>query len=340
MVEAASERVRVDKPVERTPMRMRFGVYYYFEDSDRAREAGPLKNDEGHGGNAQQAAQLRDYFTRARLARLPRGRPRRDDEELPVFVVGFPRSGTSMVEQILSAHPDISGGNELILAQRMTEHAARWLGSDQPYPACLDALAGPSGDQALRRFRDYYLGELRTLAILDPGVRRFTDKMPLNELHLGMLSLVFPEARIVHVLRHPLDIITSCYFNELQHGDNFAYDLECAARHYVLIMELVEHYCRELDMHYHRVRYEDLVADLASGARQLLDFVGIPWDPRCLDFHSNKRAVRTASYAQVTERVYTRSVNRYHHYLPQLQKIIPQLQPVAERFGYSIHPSY
>ena len=285
--------------------------------------------------NAQRVAQLKDYFTRERLRRLPRGKPQRDNEEQPIFIVGFPRSGTSMLEQILSSHPDISGGSELILAQRLTERAQGWLNSDKPYPYCLDQLASPANSDALQRFRDYYLGELRTLAVLDPGTHRFTDKMPLNELHLGMISLVFPEARIVHMLRHPLDILTSCYFNELQHGDNFAYDLECAARHYVLVMELVEHYCRELDMHYYRVRYEELVTDVEAGARQLLDFVGVPWDPRCLDFHNNKRAARTASYAQVTERVYTGSVNRYRNYHAQLKNIIPVIQEVAGRFGYS-----
>jgi tetratricopeptide (TPR) repeat protein len=286
--------------------------------------------------NAEKVEHLKRYFTRDRLRRLPRGRPQRDNEEQPIFIVGFPRSGTSMLEQVLSSHPEISGGNELILAQRMTERAQGWLKSSQPYPYCLDDLALPQHVNALQRFRNYYLGELRTLAILDPGVRRFTDKMPLNELHLGMISLAFPEARIVHILRHPLDIILSCFCNELQHGDNFAYDLECAARHYVLMMDLVDHYCRELDIHYHRVRYEDMVTDLEGEARRVLDFIGVPWDPACLAFHQSRRAARTASYAQVTEQVHTRSVNRYHRYREQLQPIVPVLRETAARFGYVI----
>jgi len=286
--------------------------------------------------NADQITRLKGFYTRERLKRLPRGRPRSDNEEAPVFIVGFPRSGTSMVEQILSAHPDISGGNELILAQRMTEHAGKWLNSQQPYPYCLEELAQPGKSEALQTFRNYYLGELRTLAILDPGVRRFTDKMPLNEVHLGLLSLVFPEAHIVHLIRHPLDILISCYFNELHHGDNFAYDLESAARHYVLVMDLVEHYRRELDMNYLALRYEDVVADVETGARQMLDFLGVPWDPRCVEFHRNQRSARTASYAQVTEKVYTRSVHRYRNYREHLDAVIPVIAPVAERLGYSL----
>ncbi len=286
--------------------------------------------------NADQVARLKEFYTRERLKNLPRARPQRDNEEAPIFIVGFPRSGTSMVEQILSAHPNISGGNELILAQRMTEHAGTWLDSQQSYPYCLEELTQPAKREALQTFRNYYLGELRTLAILDPGVRRFTDKMPLNEVHLGLLSLVFPEAHIVHLIRHPLDILTSCYFNELRHGDNFAYDLETAARHYVLVMDLVEHYRRELDMNYLTLRYEDLVADVEAGARQMIAFIGEPWDPRCVEFHQNRRSARTASYAQVTEKVYTRSVHRYRNYREQLSAVIPIIAPVAERLGYSL----
>jgi tetratricopeptide (TPR) repeat protein len=286
--------------------------------------------------NARALAELKDFFTRARLRNLPRGRPQRPDEERPVFIVGFPRSGTSMVEQILSAHPDISAGNELILAQRLTEHAGPWLNDRRPFPYCLEALARPEHRDTLQRFRDYYLGEIRTIAILDPGVRRFTDKMPLNEVHLGILSMVFPEAHIVHLIRHPLDVLTSCYCNELRHGDNFAFDLDTAARHYVLVMDLVEHYRRELDMNYLALRYEDLVGDIEGGVRRLLEFLGVPWEPRCVEFHQNERNARTASYAQVTEKVYSRSVFRYRHYREQLEAIVPVIAPVAERLGYTL----
>lgn len=286
--------------------------------------------------NTRAIAGLKGFFTRDRLRNLPRGRPQRPDEPRPVFIVGFPRSGTSMVEQILSAHPGLCGGNELILAQRLTEHAAQWLNSPQPYPECLAALAHPEHRDALQRFRGYYLGEIRNLAILDPGVRRFTDKMPLNEVHLGILSLVFPEAPVIHLIRHPLDVLISCYGNELRHGDNFAYDLEAAAQHYVRVMDLVEHYRRELDLNYLVLRYEDLVSDLETSVRGLLEFLGEPWEPRCVEFHRNRRNARTASYAQVTEKVYSRSVSRYRHYREQLGPVLPVVAPVAERLGYTL----
>ena len=306
-----------------------------FDNANRSARRNPQLHYDA-ARNARTIAELKDFFTRERLRTLPRGGPQRADEERPVFIVGFPRSGTSMVEQILSAHPDICAGNELILAQRLTERAGNWLSDRRPFPYCLEALALPEHREALQRFRNYYLGEIRTIAILDPGVRRFTDKMPLNEVHLGILSLVFPEAPIVHLIRHPLDVLTSCYCNELRHGDNFAFDLETAARHYVLVMDLVEHYRRELDMNYQALRYEDLVGDIEGGVRRLLEFVGVSWDPRCVEFHRNQRNARTASYAQVTEKIYTRSVYRYRHYREQLEAIVPVIAPVVERLGYTL----
>lgn len=286
--------------------------------------------------NAERIAGLKTFFTRERLRNLPRGAAQHPAEPVPIFIVGFPRSGTSMIEQILSAHPAISAGGELVLAQRMTEFAGQWLESRAPYPDCLADLALPGKWQALQGFRNYYLNEVRNLAILDPGVRRFTDKMPLNEVHLGLLSLVFPEAPIVHLIRHPLDILVSCYCNELHHGDHFATDLMLAARHYVLVMDLVEHYRRELDLRYLPLRYEDVVNDVEAQARRLVEFVGEAWDPRCAAFHENRRKALTASYEQVTEKVYTRSVYRYRHYREQLRDVIPVIAPVAERLGYAI----
>jgi len=296
---------------------------------DPSQRYDPLKN-------AERIARLKTFFTRERLKALPRGAAEHAAEPAPIFIVGFPRSGTSMIEQILSAHPAISAGGELVLAQRMTEFAAQWLESRLPYPECLADLAQPAKWQALQGFRNYYLNEVRNLAILDPGGLRFTDKMPLNEVNLGLLSLVFPDAPIVHLIRHPLDILTSCYFNELHHGDHFATDLTLAARHYVLVMDLVEHYRRELDIRYLPLRYEDVVNDIETESRRLVEFIGEPWDARCAAFHENRRKALTASYEQVTEKVYTRSVYRYRHYREQLRDVIPIIAPVAERLGYSV----
>ena len=285
---------------------------------------------------AERFQRLKSYFTREHLGTLPRGHSEGADEPRPIFIVGFPRSGTSMVEQILSAHPRICAGDELILLQRLTERAPQWLNSPQPFPECLDALTQAQYRNALQRFRRYYLTEVRTLAILDPGVRRFTDKMPLNEVHLGMLALAFPEAPVIHLLRHPLDVILSGLTNDMRHGDDYSADLHDAANHYVRVMDLVEHYRAELDLNYLTLRYEELVADVEGNTHRMLDFLGEPFDPRCVDFHLNTRYARTASYAQVTEKVYTKSIYRYRNYLDQLAPIIPVIAPVAARLGYEI----
>ncbi len=314
----------------------RYGeAFSAFDAANRsAREPGDRDHD--LEGNRAALGKYREFFTRERMQLLPRAVPRRPEEARPVFIVGFPRSGTSMVEQILTAHPAISAGDELILIDRMTAHAPRWLNTQTLYPDCLLELANPEKRQDLMKFRDFYMAEIRTMGIVEPGARRFTDKMPLNELHLGLIKLVFPKAPVIHLLRHPLDVMLSCYSNELQHGDNFAYDLVKAAHYYVTVMDLVEHYTRELDLNYLAIRYEDLVADIEAGAQRMLEFIGEPWDPRCVEFHKNVRHARTASYAQVTEKLYSGSVYRYRNYRQQLQPIIPILAPVIERLGYSV----
>jgi hypothetical protein len=184
--------------------------------------------------------------------------------------------------------------------------------------------------------RDYYLDQVRRLGIVEPGAAWFTDKMPLNEMHLGLISLIFPQAPMIHVVRHPLDIVMSVFSNSLTHGFQCAFALETAALHYRRTIELVEHYRAELMLHYLPVHYEDIVGDQEVSVRRMLDFIGETFDPACLSFHENRRYARTASYAQVSQRLYDRSRYRYRHYLKHLQPAIDILAPVIHRLGYSI----
>jgi Sulfotransferase family len=160
--------------------------------------------------------------------------------------------------------------------------------------------------------------------------------MPLNETHLGLIALMFPAAPLIHLLRHPLDVVLSVFGNNLTHGFFCSYRLEAVARHYVLIMDLVEHYRREMTLRYLPVRYEDIIDDPEGSVRRMLDFIGEPFDERCLQFHENRRYARTASYAQVSEQLYARSKFRYRHYIAQLEPVVPILQPVMERLGYGL----
>jgi hypothetical protein len=210
------------------------------------------------------------------------------------------------------------------------------LDSPLAYPEALAELWMGDHREDLNNLRDHYLRKVAQLGIVREGAAWFTDKMPLNETDMGLISLLFPESPMLHLTRHPLDVVLSVYSNLLTHGYYCAYALETAASHYALVMDLVQHYRSELSLRYMPVRYEDIVDDQEASIRRVLDFVGEEFDPGCLAFHENRRYARTASYAQVSEKLYDRSRYRYRNYLPHLKPIIPILEPVIERLGYSI----
>ncbi len=283
----------------------------------------------------QQAARLKGFFSETRLAILPRAR-RRDDTAQPIFILGFPRSGTTLVEQTLSAHPRICAGDELPFVNEITDAMMRVLNSPLAYPEALAELWMGDRRHGLDELRDYYLERVRQLGIVEPDAAWFTDKMPLNETHLGLIALMFPRSPMIHVLRHPLDVVLSTFSNHLTHGFYCSYALETAARHFALTMELVEHYRGQMTLRYLPIRYEDIVDDQEAATRRMLDFIGEPFDEHCLAFHENPRYARTASYAQVTEQLYDRSRYRYRHYLKQLEPAIAILEPVIARLGYPL----
>jgi tetratricopeptide (TPR) repeat protein len=278
---------------------------------------------------------LRGFFVANRLGTLPRATVRSDVPQ-PIFVLGFPRSGTTLVEQTLSAHPRIVAGDELPLINDLTNLMPRMLNSPLGYPEALAELWMGDQREALDNLRDYYLQKVGQMGILGDGACWFTDKMPLNETHLGLIALLFPQAPLIHVIRHPLDIMVSALSNHFTHGLFCAAAMETAALHYVRVMGLVQHYRSEMALRYLPVRYEDMVEDQEATVRALLDFIGEPFDPRCLAFHENRRYARTASYAQVTEKLYDRSRFRYRHYRAHLEPVIPILRPVIAQLGYTI----
>lgn len=293
----------------------------------------------GHAYAAEAARsivdRLKDFFTEGRSQLLPRARTRTDTPQ-PIFVVGFPRSGTTLVEQTLASHPNISAGDELQVIHQMADRMQVLLGSPGPYPVALSELWIGDRVGQIDTLRDYYLNEAARAGAVNPDRRWFTDKMPLNETHLGLIHLLFPQSPIIHLVRHPLDVMVSVFSNGLTHGFNCAAELETAARHYALIAGLTQHYLTAMPMHYKAVRYEDLVTDQEAQVRALLSFIGEPFDPRTLDFHENARPARTASYAQVTEKLYDRSRYRYRNYLRHLEPVIPILEPAIRNLGYTI----
>jgi tetratricopeptide (TPR) repeat protein len=278
---------------------------------------------------------LRGFFVAGRMALLPRAGVRTDVPQ-PIFVMGFPRSGTTLVEQTLSAHPAISAGDELPLINDITNIMPRMLNSPLQFPEALAELWMGDQRDGLDNLRDYYLQKAAQMEVAGPGEDWFTDKMPLNETNLGLIALLFPASPVIHVIRHPLDVMVSSISNHFTHGYFCATALESAATHYVRVMDLVMHYRAEMALRYLPIRYDMMVTNQAETVHAILDFIGVPFDERCLSFHENRRYARTASYAQVTEPLYERSLYRYRHYRKYLEPVIPILRPVIERLGYTI----
>jgi tetratricopeptide (TPR) repeat protein len=275
------------------------------------------------------------FFTAKRLRITPRAAVKPETAQ-PIFIIGFPRSGTTLVEQTLTAHPAISAGDELPFIHDLTGLAQTMLNSPLSYPDALCELWMGDQREGLDNLRDYYLQRARQAGVIVPGARWFTDKMPLNETHLGLIALLFPASPILHLIRHPLDVVLSVFSNQLTHGFCCAYDLETAARHYALIAELIAHYRTEMPMRYLPVRYEHIVEDQEGSIRRMLDFIGEAFDPACVDFTQNRRYARTASYAQVTEPLYDRSRYRYRPYVKHMAPIVPILRPAIDRLGYVV----
>jgi tetratricopeptide (TPR) repeat protein len=283
------------------------------------------------------AAHLKGFFTARRLGTLPVAETRANSPQ-PIFIVGFPRSGTTLIEQTLTVHKLISAGDELPYINDITQIMPRLLASPLNYPDALAELWMGDQRDGLNELRDYYLNRAAKSGIFREGAAYFTDKMPLNETHLGLISLLFPKSPIIHVLRHPLDVLLSVYSNHLTHGFFCAAKMESIAQHYTLVADLIAHYRENLTMRYLPVRYEDMVADQETSVRKILDFIGVEFDPRCLSFEKNTRYARTASYAQVTEKLYDRSRYRYRPYLRHLEPVLEMLRPAIARLGYSIDP--
>ena len=238
----------------------------------------------------------------------------------PVFIIGMPRSGTSVIEQILASHPAVHGGGELLTMNSIVKNLPDELGSLAPYPLCLTKLTQVNVDQLSQRYLDH-------LQTLSSDAVRVTDKMPTNFLHLGLINILFPEARVIHCLRDPLDTCLSCYFQNFGPWDSYTQDLRSLGAFYREYQRLMVHWRTVLDIAILDIQYEDLVADQEGVSRKMTAFCGLEWDERCLRFYDSKRAVSSASHDQVRQPIYRRSVGRwknYRDYLGPLQEGLGQ----------------
>lgn len=237
-----------------------------------------------------------------------------DPSAAPIFIVGMPRAGTTLVEQILASHGEVLGGGE-----RLDFDAA--MAAVLPPASAAERSAGldPARLQALGAA---YRARLPALA---PGQTRITDKLPANFMHLGLIHLALPGAKIIHVLRDPADTCVSCYSKLFDVGQEFTYNLPELGRYYVAYRRLMDHWRAVLPGTIHEISYEALVADMEGEARRLLDYCGLDWDPACLAFHENARPVQTASATQVRKPLYASSVGRWKRYERHLGPLLTEL---------------
>jgi tetratricopeptide (TPR) repeat protein len=243
--------------------------------------------------------------------------PSDNTSDIPVFVVGMPRSGTSLIEQIIASHPDAAGAGELqdmLRLSRKLLNGANYrdslLGRNLPDRATLDAL------------REEYLAALRKHGAT---ARRIVDKMPENFYMLGVIAALFPKAKIIHVRRHPLDTCLSCYFQMFEQLF-WSFDLKWIAEAYCRYRDAMAYWEKTLPpgrlLH---VDYENLIEHPEEEIRRLLAHIGLEWDPACLDFASSRRAVRTVSVWQVRQPLYKTSRHRWMNYAPHISDLANDL---------------
>lgn len=254
---------------------------------------------------------LMTTFTAERLAALPQAS---DPSALPVFIVGMPRSGSTLTERIIHTHPDAHGAGEISHITSLVNRLQGHLGSMHPYPKCVEEITQVAIDEVAG-------AHLTELANLAPGAIRVVNKNLGNFLHLGLLQLLFPAARIIHCRRNAVDMCLSCYMERLTPASApYATDLRALGLYHRAYQQLMDHWRDVLDFEMLEVDYERLVADQEHTTREILAFCGLPWDETCLRFHETKRHDRTLSFDQVRRPLYDSSVGR------------------AERFGAHLDP--
>lgn len=243
----------------------------------------------------------------------------------PIFIVGLPRAGSTLLEQILASHSQVDGTLELpnILALSHRLRGRKRVSDKTRYPRILHELT----PEQLRELGEDYIENTR---IHRQGAPFFTDKMPNNFRHIGLIKLILPNAKIIDARRAPMACCFSGFKQLFAEGQEFTYGLEEVGRYYRGYVELMDHWDRVLPGQILRVQYEDVVADLETQVRRILDFCGLPFEQACLDFHATERAVRTASSEQVRRPIYDSGVEQWRHFERHLDPLKSALGPALE----------
>jgi tetratricopeptide (TPR) repeat protein len=292
----------------------------YVRAFDHLRQGNALKRERtsyDESAALQLFQRIRAVFDRALLDRW---NGHGDPSSVPIFVLGMPRSGSTLIAQILASHPQVHAAGELTTFETMEARGAFLAGdSPLPYPECVSALGG----DPWRWLAETYLAALPPL---EREKLRIVDKLPGNFLRVGLIRLMLPNARIIHTTRPPVDTCLSCYFKLFTTGLPFSYDLAELGRYYRGYSELMAHWRSVLPPGVMLdVSYEDVVDDLEGQAKRLIDYCGLAWDSRCLRFHEAIRPVKTASAVQVRQPLFRSSLDRWRRYGAQLGPLLDVL---------------
>ena len=247
---------------------------------------------------------------------------RGDPSDVPIFIVGMPRSGSTLIEQMLASHPKVFGAGELKDFDKVVKAVHGRDGAVIAYPEFLPSLQ----PEHLRQMGTQYVRRLREYSADAP---RITNKMPSSFFYVGLIHLVLPNARIIHSMRNPVDTSLSCFSKLFSGEQNFSYDLGELGRYYRKYTEIMDHWRQVLPTDVMLdVQYEAVVDDFEAEARRIVAHCGLEWDPGCLAFHENKRPVKTASALQVRKPIYQTSIGRWLPYKDQLEPLLREL-PIA-----------
>jgi len=270
-------------------------------------------------GNTQQ--QIRVCTAEFFASRAGWGNPSPD----PIFIIGLPRSGSTLIEQILASHSQVEGTQELPNVQQIVSRLRGFgpEGDDPRYPRILTTLEA----EEFGKLGEEYLSDTRVYRTAKPF---FIDKMPNNFRHVGLIHLMLPKARIIDARREPMACCFSNFKQLFANGQEFTYSIEEIARYYRTYLELMRHWDRVLPGRVLRVYHEDVVDDLEGSVRRLLDFCGLEFEPQCVAFHENRRSVRTASSEQVRQGIYRQG-------LEQWKNFAPWLEPLQSALGDALH---
>jgi len=270
----------------------------------------------------RKTARLRAFFDAQFFAeRAGAGCP----DPAPIFIVGLPRSGSTLVEQILASHSRVEGTMELPNILSMVREFDRRTRDWDGYP---ESLRAADAEQLAALGRRY----LQETAPIRTGRERFIDKLPNNFSHIGLLQAILPHASVIDVRRHPLDACFSTFRQYFAEGQTFSYDLEDLGRYYRSYLQLMDHWDQVLPGKVLHVSYESLVADLEGNVRRLLEHCRLPFETACLSFHETHRAIRTASSEQVRQPIYSSGIGYWRHFEKQLEPLRRALGDSLTRF--------